>query len=89
MAGTLRSLGFLNKDAHPTTHGFIFSLPFLYRRTDIQFVMDKRVFEFLVNRWIQEGPFLFLPYYGNVHITKYWPSLTLPSLTKRLPTLET
>ena len=88
MARTLRCLGFLNKDAHPTPREFIFSLPFLYGRTDIQFVMDARVFGLLVNGWIQKGSFDFFRSM-DIYITKYWPSLTLPSLTKRLPTLGT
>lgn len=60
MARTLRSLGFMDKEAYPTLSAFMSSLPFLYRRTDIMlFVMDARVFGFLVKGRIKEGSFDF------------------------------
>ena len=41
MVKSLRSLGFLDAEAYPTVRDFVESLPHLYVRTDLMFVMDQ------------------------------------------------
>lgn len=59
MVKNLRSLGFLDAEAYPTVKDFVESLPHLYIRTDLMFVMDSRVFNFLAEGWAKEGNFDF------------------------------
>lgn len=60
MIRQLRSMGFLDGKEYPTTRDFIESLPHLFRRQDIMFAMDIRVFNFLLAGWAKDGTFDYL-----------------------------
>jgi len=54
---------------------------------DVQFVVDARVFGFHVHGWIYDDSFDF---FRSMALTvRYWQSLTLLSLGRRLPNSET
>lgn len=61
MIRQLRSMGFLDGTAYPTTRDFIESLPHLFRRQDITFAMDIRVFNYVTcSGWAKDGTFDYL-----------------------------
>lgn len=54
MVSQLRKLGFLDGNKYSTVKDFIVSLPHLHLRNDLMFVLDSKVFNFLLGGWARD-----------------------------------
>jgi len=54
LAHDLKRLGFLDTSIYPTVFTFLVSLPALYCNSDLLFVLDPKVFNFLCKAWNEE-----------------------------------
>lgn len=55
MVARLRRLGFLDEEEYITVKDFIISLPHLHKRQDLLFVLDSKVFNFLLGGWTRDS----------------------------------
>ena len=59
MVARLRRLGFLDDEEYITVKDFIVSLSHLHQRQDLLFVLDSKVFNFLLGGWTRDSESMF------------------------------